>query len=209
LIAVDLLSRIKLTTRALSGACAAIALVFAGVTHARAQVWSSELTLWQDTVQKSPDNYRAHFQLASAYYNLGRCGEAVSEYQKAGELRTPAYDLLLDWGLAYDCLNQPENALGKLREAATLENTAHVHTQMGMIYGKHAQWAEAMDALTAAEKLDPNFAPTYVYKGLVHFSQGQFETAVTDYQRALAIDPNFQQARDGLAQAQARLIVRR
>jgi MYXO-CTERM domain-containing protein len=208
LIAVDLLSRLKVTSRALAGACTAIALVFAGVTHARAQVWSSELALWQDTVQKSPDNYRAHFQLASAYYNLGRCGEAVAEYQKAAGLQPPAYDLLLDWGLAYDCLNQPDNALAKLRQAATLENTAHVHTQMGMIYGKHAQWTEAMDALATAEKLDPNFAPTYVYKGLVHFSQGQFEPAITDYQRALAIDPTFQQARDGLAQAQARLLAR-
>ena len=65
-----------------------------------------------------------------------------------------------------------------------------------------------MDALATAEKLDPNFAPTYVYKGLVHFSQGQFETAITDYQRALVIDPTYQQARDGMAQAQARLMVR-
>jgi MYXO-CTERM domain-containing protein len=208
LIAVDLLSRFKLTPRTLAVACAAIALVFAGVTRARAEVWSSELALWQDTVQKSPDNYRAHFQLASAYYNLGRCGEAVTEYEKAGALQTPAYDLLLDWGLAYDCLNQPENALAKMQQAAGLENTAHVHTQMGMIYGKHAQWAEALESLTTAEKIDPNFAPTYVYKGLVHFSQGLFETAINDYQRALAIDPNFQQARDGLAQAQARLIAR-
>jgi len=60
-----------------------------------------------------------------------------------------------------------------------------------------------------AEKLDPKFAPTYAYKGLVHLAAGDPATAVADFERALAIDPNFQPARDGLAQARAALRVKR
>jgi tetratricopeptide (TPR) repeat protein len=74
-----------------------------------------------------------------------------------------------------------------------------------MIYGKLAKWPEAMEALAKAEQLDPSFAVTYVYKGLVHMATNQPAAAMQDFQRALALDPKLQQARDGLAQAQARL----
>jgi tetratricopeptide (TPR) repeat protein len=208
LIAVDFLARLKLARRTLATACAVVVVIFAGLTYARAEVWSSELTLWADTTQKSPENWRAHFQLASAYFNLGRCAEAASEYQKTAQLETPDYNLLVNWGLTYDCLNQTDNALARLRQAAALEPTAHVYSQIGMIYGKRAQWAEAMEALAKAQQIDPGFALTYVYQGLVRVATNQPEAAVQDFQRALAIDPKLQQAKDGLAQAQARLQAR-
>ena len=67
--------------------------------------------------------------------------------RKSRTCNAPDYNLLVDWALAYDCLNQPDVALAKLRQAAALEPTAHVYSQIGMIYGKRAQWAEAMEAL--------------------------------------------------------------
>ena len=205
LIAVDFLSRLKQNRRTIATEFAVVLLIFAGLAYARAEVWSSEVTLWEDTTQKTPDNPRAHFQLASAYYNLGRCAEAAGEYQKAAQLQTPDYNLLVNWALAYDCLNQPDNALARLQQATALEPTAHVYSQIGMIYGKRAQWTQAMEALAKAEKLDPGFATTYVYKGIVHMSTNQPAAAVQDFQRALTLDPKLQQAKDGLAQAQTRL----
>jgi tetratricopeptide (TPR) repeat protein len=205
LVAFDILSRWKIERKTLAIACTIIALVFAGATYARAEVWSSDLALWQDTVYSTPHNWRAHFHLASAYYDAGRCDLAVNEYENSTRYGKPDYDMLVDWGLAYDCLNQPGPALEKLRQAAALEKTAHVYSQIGMIYGKQSQWAQALDALATAEKIDPNFATTYVYKGLVHLNTNQPDLAVQDYQRALALDPTYKPALQGLAQAQARL----
>jgi tetratricopeptide (TPR) repeat protein len=206
LIAVDALSRIKWQRTVLVTGSAALALVLAAATHARAEVWSSELALWQDTASKAPSDYRPHFWLASAYYNQGRCDLSAAEYENTARIKKPDYNLLVDWALAYDCLNQPDKALAKLREAAKLEPTAHVYSQIGMIYGKRSQWEQALDALTTAEKIDPNFAMTHVYKGLVHLNTNQPEAAVQDYQRALALDPKAPQAKEGLAEAQTRLL---
>jgi tetratricopeptide (TPR) repeat protein len=205
LITLEFVSRLQFDRRRLATVCGVVVLIFAGLTYARAEVWSSELTLWQDTTEKSPDNPRAHFQLASAYYNLGRCAEAVTEYQKTSQLETPDYNLLVNWALAYDCQGQTDDALARLQQAAALEPKAHVYSQIGMIYGKRSQWTEAMEALEKAQQLDPNFAVTYAYKGLVHMATNQPQAAVQDFERALALDPKLQQAREGLAQAQARL----
>ncbi len=218
LIAVDFLSRVKFERKALAAACAAVLLIFSGLTYARAEVWSSSVALWEDTVRKSPAKVRTHFQLASAYCggacggvveNQPRCDLAVAEFQKAAQLGKPDYSLLVDWGLAYDCLNRPEDALAKLQQAAALEPTAHVYTQIAKIYAERQQWAKALDALAAAEKADPTSAIIYAYRGKIHLAKNELPEAIREYQNALSLDRNIGDVRQDLARAQALLAAHR
>jgi protein O-mannosyl-transferase len=172
LAAAGLLSRVKLPRATLAAACGAVLLIFAAATHARAEVWSDAVALWQDTVEKSPDKARAHFQLASAYADAGQCEQAAAEYEKTAGFPPVDYrrpDLLVDWGLALECAGQQQPALAKLREAAAMEPTAHVYTQIAKVYGDHSQWSETLDALAAAQKIDASYAPIYAYKGAIDY----------------------------------------
>ena len=175
------------------------------VTHARAQVWSDPILLWQDTARKSPDKVRAHFQLAFAYFEQGRYDLAVAEFQEMAKRKPPTADLLLDWGLAYDGLNQPDKALEKLRQAAALEPSAHTYTQIGYIYAKRSQCTEAMQAFNTAEKLDPKLAITYMYKGAGYHGDQSAAAAVAEFEHALALDFRLGVAQEGLATARQRL----
>ena len=62
-----------------------------------------------------------------------------------------------------------------------------------------------MEAFDTAQKLDPNFAITYMYKGQVHLATNQPAAAVAEFQHALALDPSLAPARQGLAMAQQQL----
>ena len=84
------------------------------------------------------------------------------------------------------------------RQAATIEQSAHVYSQIGLEYGKSRQYAEALDALATAVRLDPNFAMAYYTRGNVYEAQGNKAQAAVEYRHALAIDPNLQLARDSL-----------
>jgi tetratricopeptide (TPR) repeat protein len=144
LIVVDLLARVKVERRTLSYACAAAALLAAFATHARAALWADPVLLWEDTARKSPNKSRTHFQLAVAYTDAQRYDAAIAEFQKTAEIDKPDYNLLIDWGLAYDAMNRPDDAIAKLRAAAALEPTAHVYSQIGMIYAKQQQYPPAL-----------------------------------------------------------------
>jgi tetratricopeptide (TPR) repeat protein len=205
LILVDVLSRLKVNRRALAAACLIVVLAAAGATRARAAVWADPVSLWEDTVRKSPNKRRAHFQLAYAYDQQTRYSQALEEFQKTAELGPLTPDLLLDWGLAYDHLSQFDQALAKFQQAALMQPTAHVYTQIGMAYAQQSRWAEALQALATAEKLDPRFPDTYAYRGKIYLNANQVPAAIQEYQRALAIDPTLEDARHDLAQAQARL----
>jgi len=215
LIVIDLLARVRLRPKVLAAAAAAAALLLAVATHARASVWSGPLTLWQDAVAKSPGFWRPHFHLGETYLSEGMsesnqqaCASAEAEFEKTQALQLPSEhmaDLLVDWGLSYDCMNQPQQALAKLKEAAVMHPSAHVFSQIGMVYGRNGQWADALQTLAAAERLDPTYVDTYVYRGIVYFKMNQYLNAIQEYQRALAIDPANAQAQRYLQIAQQQL----
>jgi protein O-mannosyl-transferase len=195
LVAADLVRRIKLPRATLTAACAAVLLLAAVVTHARAEAWSSEVALWEDSTAKSPDKPRDRFQLASAYLDAGDCARAVTEFDKTSRYPSdgyPRYNLLVDWGLALDCASQPDQALAKFREAAGLEQTAHVYTQMAKVYGEREQWTEFDAALNRAQTIDPSFASIYAYRGIGDLKRQRWADAMREYQHALQLDPSLQ-----------------
>ena len=198
LIVVDLLSRLKIDRQMLAAGGLVLLLLAGFATHARAEVWSDEVSIWEDTARKSPGAWRPHFQLGFAYYKAQRYDLALQEFEKTARLHPSDADLLLDWGLTYDSLNQLQPAMEKLQESAALHPTAHVYSQIGMVYGKQENWPAALAALAKAQQLNPNFPDTYVYLGVVHTRTNQLVYAVQDFRRALELDPGNTRAQQFL-----------
>ncbi len=198
LVCLEFLRRLKISQAAWTGA--AILAVCSVLTYQRSEVWASPVALWQDAANKSPQKWRPHFQLASALYESGNCAEAARNFEAASRLERPAFDLLLDWGLALDCAGDWQNALVKLQQSATLQRSAHVESQIGMVYAKHNKFEEALAALDRAQAIDPNFEMTYVYRGKIYQATGNNPAAADQYKRALALNPNNSDAREALTQ---------
>jgi protein O-mannosyl-transferase len=199
LITVEFVRRWTPSPNAFAAALALVLVVEGGLTYQRNLLWGSEVAIWKDTVDKSPRKMRPRFQLALADFHAGDCAESVNEYQRTAELEKPGYDLLLDWGLAYDCAGNTAQAIAKLEQAVTLHPSAHTYSQLGREYGKAGNYPEALQALATAQKLDPRFAMTYYTLGNVHQAEGDLARARDDYQKVLRIDPNNEPAREALA----------
>ncbi len=198
LICCEFLRRLRVGQVAWTTAAAA---AFCSVlTYKRAEVWSSPLALWQDSVAKSPEKYRPRFQLAYAQYELGRCADSAKNYELASQMGPIQSDLLVNWGLSLDCAGRWEEAVAKLRQALQFKDTAHVHSQIAAVYAKHQHVPEALRELATAEKLDPSFDVTYLYRGNIYQMLGDRAAAIREYQRALALNPRNDPARIALEQ---------
>jgi tetratricopeptide (TPR) repeat protein len=208
-IVLEFLRRVDVRQPRWMAALAALLLIAGVVTHSRSYVWSDKVALWEDAAGKSPNKARVQFQLAQAYYENGDCAKALPHYARSAQLDPRDDRLFTDWGLAYDCLNQPDQAVAKLRQALRLKPTAHGYSQLGMIFGKNGKYTEALEALAMAATIDPRFDMTYVYRGDVHLSAGDPAAAVQDFRLALAINPRNDKAMHDLTIAESRLGNRR
>jgi tetratricopeptide (TPR) repeat protein len=196
LVCLEVLRRMKLSQAVWTGA--AVVAVCAILTYQRSAVWATPVTLWQDAAAKTPRKYRPRFQLASAFYESGNCQQAAATFEAASHLQQPAYDLFVDWGLALDCAGKPQDAVVKMQQASMMERSAHIQSQIGMLYAKQRKWQEALAALAQAEKIDPSFEMTYVYRGNIFEVAGDKAAASAQYQRALKLNPLNSIARDAL-----------
>lgn len=199
LICLEVLRRVKFQQAAGIGAVALA--VCCVVTYQRNAVWATPLTLWTDSVAKSPNKYRPRFQLAYAEYQDGQCEAASQNFDTASRLGTADNVLLTDWALALDCAGRWQEAIGKLSAAVAFSNDAHVHTQLAMVYAKHNQMPAALAELDKAQQLDATYDMIYVYRGNIDLIAGDHSSAAREFQHALSLNPANQFARDGLVKA--------
>ena len=107
-----------------------------------------------------------------------------------------------DWALAADCAGNLGEALDKLRLAQKIENSAHVHANIGMMLAKQGKSEEALGELDQAEKLNGRFAIVPFYKGNVFMQLNDYDKAIQAYKRALQLDPKNGAARQSIAMAE-------
>jgi tetratricopeptide (TPR) repeat protein len=169
------------------------------LTYQRSDVWSTPLSLWQDSAAKSPGKVRPRFQLAFAQYQLGNCAVAAGIYEAASHIEAPDYLLLIDWANALDCAGQENQAVTEFSRAIHLDDTrAEAYVGLSAIYGKLRMTQEALNVLARAEEADPGIAQIYVNRGGVYEILENVAAAENEYRRALSVDPANRSAREAL-----------
>ena len=205
LITVDFLRRWKVARGAMIATLGAVLAVAGTLSYQRNELWGNPAALWQDAVNKSPNKARPYFQLAYAQMQAGQCQAAVRNYETVAKLEPADQSLLIDWALAEDCALKSDSAIGRLKQAAQMTPSAHVYSLIGMMYGKQGRVPESLDALAAAEKLDPKYEMTFVYRGNDYLGTGNISGAAAEFQRAITINPLNQVAINGLSMANKQL----
>lgn len=76
---------------ALSAVLLLLLLFYASTTYARNGIWQYSLSLWADTVQKSPDSVEAHSNYGVALYKAGAFNEAEIQFDLARAGRGYSY----------------------------------------------------------------------------------------------------------------------
>ncbi|MBU1424286.1 MAG: tetratricopeptide repeat protein [Gammaproteobacteria bacterium] len=107
-----------LNGKVLRVAAAVLLLTFATLTVLRNQVYASEISLWQDTVLKSPNKARVHNNLGHAYLLAQRYDAARSEFTAALQLDPQLYQA------RYNLLRADEESNPAASAAAVTTNSA-------------------------------------------------------------------------------------
>lgn len=154
LAALQLLIRTKLSPSK-AAALAAVLLVYAGLTHARAGVWASDIALWTDVTRAAPLKVRGHTQLTYAYMRAGRCRDAIrSSLAAPAQAREDAL-FMATVGQAYACERRWPEAAEAVERAVLLEPSAGRILALASIYRQASRVADADTTEQQAFKFPP------------------------------------------------------
>ncbi|MDP3111369.1 MAG: tetratricopeptide repeat protein [Thermodesulfovibrionales bacterium] len=182
-----------------AGIMIAVILALSGAAYARNAIWKDSISLWEDTVKKSPEKARPHNNLGSAYAKQGRIDEAVNEYKTALKIKPDFNDALYNLGISYFDQGRIDEAIREYKVAIMFKpGDVDIHNNLGVAYYRQGRIDEAINEYKAALKINPDYAKGHNNLGLAYAGQGRFNEAISEYKTALQLEPDFAGTRRNL-----------
>jgi Flp pilus assembly protein TadD len=183
-----------------------IPLAFAGLTVARIPVWHDDLTLWSDTVAKSPRAGAAHGALGYALYVRGDTARAIAEYRTAIRLKPDHADSHLNLGVALASIGDHRAAVIAYGENLRLQpRNALVRANMAISLSALGFARDAIVMAREAVALQPGLATAHQALGVAFGNAGALAEAVVEFREAVRLDPSDITSRQNLDKAEAHL----
>jgi len=177
----------------------AVAIVYSVGTVTRNAVWRDNLTLFADTVRKSPDAALPRNNLGIAYGKQNRVDEGVNEFNTALKLKPDDAEAHNNLGTLYLKQNRIDEAVNEFSTASKLRpNFAKAHYNLGTLYLRQNRIDEAVNEFSTALKLKPDDAETRNNLGIAYLNQNRLDDAVNESTTALKLMPDYAEAHNNL-----------
>jgi Flp pilus assembly protein TadD len=156
-------------------------------------------TMAHHNLQKNPDDFEAHYNLAALLQIRGDLPESVAQFTEAVRLRP-------NDATANNALGAVLLASGRAREAVPHLATAlrvrpdyfDAHYNLGNALASEGDFAQALEHFGAAVRLNPADANAEANLGSAFAEMGNHKEARLHYERALQLNPNNALARENL-----------
>jgi tetratricopeptide (TPR) repeat protein len=192
---------VSLPTARLTGGCLAalIVIVFVTLTLQRNTNYASALSIWQDTVDKTPDNARARVNLGFELVATGQFEHALSVYREALKIEPDLAEAESGLGRALVKVNRPEEAIAHFQKALLLKtDLAEAHYNLGTAFAAAGRVDEAIAEYRQALAVKPNYADPYNNLGVALGNRGQTDEAIGYFQKAVELKPDYVEAYNNL-----------
>ena len=179
-------------TRLPSGVLLAALLLPLALSCSRGSPKAVEKSAGPDPQSPARDSNAARLNRADSYFLAGRYAEAMAEYdavlQQSPSPRE-AHEALAGRGVVHVQRQAYAEAVADFSEALRLHPEAAVYVLRAEAYSKLADWARVRADCDEALRLDPTNARAFLYRGLSHAAERDFDGALADYAEAIRLRP--------------------
>ena len=170
------------------------------LTFQRNADYRDEMSIWEDTVAKAPDNARAQCNLGTALAGSGRSDEAFAHFQKAVAVQPDYAEAHCNVGAGLVRHGQVDEAIDHYRKAIELKpGFAPACYNLGLALAGRGQIDEAIALYQKALEARPAFVEAHTSLGMALAGSGRFEEAIAHFRTALEVQPDYAGAREDLA----------
>jgi predicted TPR repeat methyltransferase len=153
--------------------------------------------LYVEILRNEPQNFEAHQALGVISFQGGRFNQAQELLGEAVRLNSRSLECLGLRGVALLHLQRHQEALACFNNALSIRpDSVEALSNRALAYLELNRFEEALDEFETIFRIDPAHAMSWSNRGNVLVAMRRFEEAVASYDRALALRPDFPEARD-------------
>ncbi len=185
--------------RAVPLAVALVLAALAGTTLHQLSYWKTDVDLYRRALDVTERNFMAHNNLGDAYEAQGLLDEALDQYLKTLEINPGHQNALLNASKIYLKRDRLAQAASFLERALAADpGYGPAQNILGILRLKQNRPDEAFEAWTKAARQSPDSPETQSNLGLGFLLKGDKARAAEQFRQALALDPGYKAAAEGL-----------
>jgi tetratricopeptide (TPR) repeat protein len=151
------------------------------------------------TIPEGPGAAADYLQRGRAALTAENYSDAIASFKEAVRLNPRYGEAFYGLGQAYEATGRDRLALDAYLDALSVQPTlGKAQARAGALYFERKDYAAAEAYLKRATDLLPGEKDSFYYLGEIYRMQGQCNASVKMFNKALALDPNFLDAKDGL-----------
>ena len=183
-----------------------VVVILGSLTLRRNYDYQTEFSIWDDTVGKRPDNYRAYVSRGVAHFKKGRRELAIRDFDWAIKLNS-SYPLAYNnRGFAYDSMGEHERAIRDFDKTIDLNpNFVEAHANRGLAYSRMGEQERAIRNFNRAIELNPRHTLAYNNRAIAYLLEGHYEQAILDFEKVIELGPSRALKQKNITQALIRL----
>lgn len=149
-------------------------------------VWKNEISLWEDTVMKSPLKARPYKALGTAYAEAGRLDEAIEALQQALRINGDYAKARTNLGVVYYKKGEVGKAIDEFERSIKMnEKDALSYYNLANIFTDQDRWDDAIAAYKKAVEILPNESMIRHNLAYALNRKGMAKEAIEEYLEAL------------------------
>lgn len=139
----------------------------------------------------APKTAQQFYRRGMQYYDRADYDQALRDFNAAFRLDPNFADALAQRGYCYYQRQDMDSAEADFREAARLDsNCFPAHLGLSAIALQQEQWAQAAEEATASIRINSDDPRGYLFRGLSHYGEGDFSSALPDLERSQKLAPS-------------------
>jgi len=173
--------------------CALVVELYGFSTLLRNFDWTSQRTLWEATVAKSPNNGPAYNALGLALVLQGRLEEGREKFQQAITLDPRGGKSYVNLGYVYSLQGNLDKAIEFYQKAIPLNPILlpEIYNNLGLTYLKQGKMEDSEKYLRRSIDLRPHNAAPHYNLGLYFEKRGDINQAISCEGIATKLDPDY------------------
>lgn len=168
-------------------------------TVTRNNDWQNSITLWEQTISRSPENPDMYNNAGIAYSQAGDNNGAIQKFQEAIKLNNKDARYYANMALNLWNSGRFYEAMSAWEEAHRLDPKKEVYSiNLGKGYLSLKKESAAIKILTETKFKEYDYQ-VYSMLGEAYFKIGRFDLAESNFAESIKIKPDFAEAYSGLA----------